>query len=83
MVFLRATVLGLLQSAMEASRQGDAALVGRDTALGREKLDKEGTKGGSHPRTMLGKKAGLGGFLPNTSSIPTIQIRFEAVRGNI
>ena len=46
-------------------------------------VDKEGTEGGSHPRTRLGKKAGLGGFLPNTTSIPATQIIFEAVRGNI
>ena len=63
MVCLQTVAVGLLRRAMAASRQGDAASVGRDPVPGREKSDEEGTEGGSHRGTRSGKKVGLGGLL--------------------
>ena len=51
--------------------------------MDRKEQDEDGKVDKTQTGSRKGKKPGVGGCLPKTASIPTIQIRSEVVRGKI
>ena len=74
----------LLQGAMVALGQGELAPEGGYPLLAWKEQVEDGKKGeGSQLGSRRGKQTNSGRYLPNTASIPVIQIRSEEVRGKI